>query len=165
VSGAAEYSSRVEMEHPSYPGYYAAELSEETRGRLGRVADVMIPPEAGFPDAAPLVVRFVSERIDPAERDTLERLLETLDGTSADAVTAWLSHLVTEAPEDFAGLRNWVYYGYYTSGSVADALREAGSDYHGAPQPFGYRIERDAPVPRTPRGTYQRTEEVRRVLG
>jgi hypothetical protein len=62
-------------------------------------------------------------------------------------------------------LRNWVYYGYYTSGSVSDALRLLGSDYHGAPQPFGYRMDRDAPLPRTPRGSYQQTDEVRNVYG
>jgi hypothetical protein len=164
MSGAAEYPSRVEMEHPSYPGYHAAPLSEEMLGRLSRIADVMIPPEQGFPDAAPLVARFVSERADPAERNTLERLLETIDQTSPDAVTTALRRLEAEDPVSFAGLRNWVYYGYYTSGSVADALREAGSDYHGAPQPFGYRIAQDAPLPQAPRGSYQRTEEVRRVL-
>ena len=165
MSGAAEYTSRVEMEHPSYPGYHDAPLSEETLRRLSRIADVMIPPEQGFPDAAPLVARFVSERAEPAERDTLERLLGTIDQASPDDIRTSLERLEAEDPLSFSGLRNWVYYGYYTSGSVADALREAGSDYHGAPQPFGYRIERDAPLPQARRGSYQRTEEVRRVLG
>ncbi len=164
MAGAAEYPSRVEMEHPSYPGYHAAPLSEEMLRRLGRIAEVMIPPEEGFPDAAPLVTRFVSERVDPTERDALERILGTIDQASPDAVTTALNRLQSEDPTRFVVLRNWVYYGYYTSGSVADALREAGSDYHGAPQPFGYRIEREAPVPQTPRGSYQRTEEIRRVL-
>jgi hypothetical protein len=164
VSGEAEYTSRVEMEHPSYPGYHAAPLSDDMVGRLARIADVMIPPQEGFPDAAPLVARFVSERVDPRERDVLERILGTIGEDSPDAVTAGLNRLETEDPLNFVVLRNWVYYGYYTSGSVADALREAGSDYHGAPQPFGYRIEREAPLPKTPRGSYQRTEEVRRVL-
>jgi hypothetical protein len=165
MSGAAEYTSRVEMEHPSYPGPHAAPMSEETLERLGRIADVMIPPETGFPDAAHLVTRFVSERVDPLQRDTLERILGGIEQGSPDAITTSLQRLEAEDPVSFVELRNWVYYGYYTSGSVVDALREAGSDYHGAPQPFGYRIEREAPVPASPRGSYQRTEEVRRVLG
>ncbi|HYX97816.1 MAG TPA: hypothetical protein VE823_22385 [Geodermatophilus sp.] len=165
MSGAAEHTSRVEMEHPSYPGHHDAPMSEELLERLGRIADVMIPPETGFPAAASLVTRFVSERVDATERDTLERILEGIEPRSAAAITTALQRLETDDPVGFLELRNWVYYGYYTSGSVVDALREAGSDYHGAPQPFGYRIEREAPVPVNPRGSYQRTEEVRRVLG
>jgi hypothetical protein len=164
MSGAAEYTSRVEMEHPSYPGQHAAPMSEEMLERLGRVADVMIPPEKGFPDAAPLVTRFVSERVDPTERDTLERILGSIERASPAAITTALQRLETEDPVSLVELRNWIYYGYYTSGSVVDALRAAGSDYHGAPQPFGYRIEREAPAPKNPHGSYQRTEEVRRVL-
>jgi hypothetical protein len=153
------------MEHPSYPGHHAAPMSREMLQRLGQIADVMIPPETGFPNAAHLVTRFVSERVDPTERDTLERILGGVEQGSPAAITTALQRLETEDPVSFLELRNWVYYGYYTSGSVVDALREAGSDYHGAPQPFGYRIEREAPVPAHPRGSYQRTEEVRRVLG
>ena len=33
-------------------------MSEEMLQRLGRIADVMIPPETGFPAAARLVTRF-----------------------------------------------------------------------------------------------------------
>lgn len=165
MSGAAEYTSRVEMEHPSYPGHHAAPMSGEMLQRLGQIADVMIPSETGFPNAAHLVTRFVFERVDPTERDTLERILGGVEQGSPAAITTALQRLEIEDPVSFLELRNWVYYGYYTSGSVVDALREAGSDYHGAPQPFGYRIEREAPVPENPRGSYQRTEEVRRVLG
>lgn len=156
--------SRLEMQHHSYPGYHAAALSPDALGRLSRVAEVMIPASAGFPDAGALVPRFVGERVDPAGRDMLEELLAGIDDTSAAGVTDWLQRLEGGDATSFATLRHWVYHGYYASGSVADALRQAGSDYHGAPQPFGYRIDREAPVPQTPRGSYQETEEVRSVL-
>jgi hypothetical protein len=157
--------SELEVEHPSYPGYYAASLSEEAIGKLARVAQVMIPESTGFPDAGPLVPRFVAERIDPVEAEDLEQLLSGIQDTSTEAITTWIRGLESANPTQFAGLRSWVYYGYYGSGSVTDALRQAGSDYHGAPQPFGYHLDREAPLPRTPRGSYQETEEVRRVNG
>jgi hypothetical protein len=155
--------SQIEIQHPSYPGFHAAPLSDSAVARLRRVARVMIPDSEGFPDAGPLVSRFVTERVDQADRDLLEGLLATMQDDSSSAVTLWLERLEAEDPANFTALRNWVYYGYYTSGSVTDALRLAGSDYHGAPQPFGYRMDRDAPLPRTPRGSYQKTAEVRNV--
>jgi len=157
--------SHIEIEHPSYPGFHSAPLSDSAVTRLRRVAQVMIPNSEGFPDAGPLVSRFVTERVDRAERDLLEGLLATMQDDSSHAVTTWLQRLEADDPTNFATLRNWVYYGYYTSGSVTDALRLAGSDYHGAPQPFGYRMDRDAPLPRTPRGSYQKTAEVHNVYG
>jgi hypothetical protein len=157
--------SHIEIEHPSYPGFHSAPLSDSAVTRLRRVAQAMIPNSEGFPDAGPLVSRFVTERVDRAERDLLEGLLATMQDDSSHALTTWLQRLEAKDPTNFATLRNWVYYGYYTSGSVTDALRLAGSDYHGAPQPFGYRMDRDAPLPRTPRGSYQKTAEVYNVYG
>lgn len=154
-----------EIEHSSYPGFYSAQLSDSAAAKLSRVAQVMIPDGQGFPDAGPLVSRFVTERLNQAESDVLEALLATNEDNSSTTVTEWLERLETDDPTRFAVLRNWVYYGYYTSGSVTDALRQAGSDYHGAPQPFGYRMDRDSPLPRTPRGHYQTTAEVRNVYG
>jgi len=155
----------LEIEHPSYPGYYTAVLSQDAVSKLARVAQVMIPESAGFPDAGSLVPRFVAERIDPVEAERLEDLLNGIQDSSTQAITTWITGLETGNPTQFAQLRSWVYYGYYGSGSVKDALRHTGSDYHGAPQPFGYHLDREAPRPRTPRGGYQKTEEVRRVIG
>jgi hypothetical protein len=152
------------MEHSSHPGYYDAPLSPEAARKMERVADVMIPAADGFPAAGRIVTRFVSDRIDPVERDLLERAFEQLDATEDGDVASFISQLELAEPETFLVLRNWSYYGYYSSGAVVTALQLAGSRYHGAPQPFGYRIEQEAPVPSTPRGSYLSTEEVRRVI-
>ena len=152
------------MEHSSYPGFHDAPLSEDGARKLARVADVMVPPADGFPQAGPLVAHFVSERIDPVERDVLEHAMQRLDDLGDEAVASWVSGLESDEAETFVVLRNWVYYGYYSSSAVASALRLSGSRYHGAPQPFGYQIAEDAPVPATPRGSYLPTEEIRRVV-
>lgn len=55
--------SRIEMEHPSYPGYHGTTLSDGALEKLARVAEVMIPTAAAFPRAAALVPRFVAERV------------------------------------------------------------------------------------------------------
>jgi hypothetical protein len=154
-----------EIVHSSYPGFYSTHLSDSAAAKLSRIAQVMIPEGQGFPDAGPLVSRFVTERLSEAESEVLEALLASYEDDSSAAVAEWLERLETDDPTRFTVLRNWVYYGYYCSGSVTDALRQAGSDYHGAPQPFGYRMDRDSPLPRTPRGSYQTTAEVRNVYG
>jgi hypothetical protein len=139
-------------------------LSETGEARLGRVADVMIPQADGFPEASRIVPEFVSDRIDPQERDTLDQLLAAVEDDSDDGLTSWLRALEADDNVSFVLIRNWVYYGYYASQSVAEALRLSGSDYHGAPQPFGYRIDEEAPIPANPRGAYVTTEEVKNVL-
>jgi hypothetical protein len=110
------------------------------------------------------VAHFVSDRIDPVERDVLQAALARLEDLSDEAITAWISGLETDENATFLILRNWVYFGYYSSSAVASAIQLSGSPYHGAPQPFGYRLDEDAPVPATPRGSYLPTEEIRRVI-
>lgn len=151
------------MEHRSHPGFYDAPLSPDGARRLARVADVMIPAVVGFPPAGETVVPFVSEWIDPAERDLLERAMERIDDGGDAEIASWVSGVEQCDPETFVLLRNWVYFGYYSLGIVAAALKLAGSRYHGAPQPFGYRLDQDAPVPSTSRGSYLTTDEIRRV--
>jgi hypothetical protein len=156
--------SSQQMEHSSHPGFYDAPLSLDAAAKMERIADVMVPAADGFPAAGPIVAAFVSDRIDPIERDLLQAAFAEIDATDDESLTAWISQLELDAPETFVMLRSWVYYGYYSSGAVATALQLSGSRYHGAPQPFGYRIDEDAPVPSTPRGSYLTTEEVRRVI-
>ena len=82
-----------EIEHSSYPGFYSAHLSDSAAAKLSRVAQVMIPDGQGFPDAGPLVSRFVTERLNQAESDVLETLLatneETLPRRSRNGSNAW----------------------------------------------------------------------------
>jgi len=151
------------MSHPSRPGFHDAPLSAACRARLALVAEAMIPPAAGWPPAGELVAHFVSRRTSPAQRDSLEALLEPLEGLAPEAVEGWLGGLESGRPESFAELRTWVYHGYYTSGAVIDVL-DAAAGYHGAPQPLGYRIETPPRAPAHARGSYRRTEEVADVL-
>jgi hypothetical protein len=155
-------SGGLEMEHPSRPGYHGAPLSAEGGAAMALVAETMIPSAEGWPASGELVSHFVSGRISAAEREGLEPLLAELAG-EADPED-WLRRVEEERPERFAELRAWVYYGYYGSGSVIDVL-DARYGYHGAPQPLGYRIDREPRLPAKPRGSYRRTEEVVRVVG
>lgn len=151
------------MSHTSWPGHHGAPLSEATAARLALLAEAMIPPAEGWPRAGSLVSRFVSARTSAAERDSLEALLEPLGGLAPAEVEGWLEELESSRPESFAELRTWVYFGYYTSGSVIDVL-DASHGYHGPPQPLGYRIEKAPRLPVAERGSYRRTEEVVDVL-
>jgi hypothetical protein len=153
----------VEMEHTSYPGYYDSPLSPEGRERMAKVAEVLIPPAEGHPPSGEIVATFVCERANPTERDAIEALLGAFEDLSEAGLTRSLQQLEQADPTQFALLRNFAYAAYYSSRAVVAALQAGGSDYHGAPQPFGYRIDEEAPVPTTPRGSYVPTEEVRRV--
>jgi hypothetical protein len=154
--------AELEMHHPSRPGYHRAPLAADAEARMALVAETMIPPAEGWPAAGEQVSRFVSGRISAAEREGLEPVLAELAEESV--AEEWLRRLEVERPERFAELRAWVYYGYYGSGSVIDVL-DARYGYHGAPQPLGYRIEREPRLPAVPRGSYRRTEEVADVRG
>jgi len=151
------------LEHPSYPGYYGISLSDAAAARLRLVAQTMIPDADGYPASAGIVVDFVSDHIAPDERDRLEALLARLDGSAGERLTAQLHELEDSDPETFGLLRSFVYHGYYTSKAFAASAMAHGSDYHGAPQPYGYRIDEAPPVPGDKRGSYIPTEEVRRV--
>lgn len=153
----------MELEHPSYPGYYGISLSGAVRTRMRAVAETMIPDAEGFPPSAGIVERFVSEHIAPDERDRLEALLTDLDEAPGEGLATQLRELEERDPELFGLLRSFVYHGYYTSKAFAASLMAQGSDYHGAPQPYGYRIDEEQPVPRDRRGSFIPTEEVRRV--
>jgi hypothetical protein len=134
-------------------------LDPETRRTLHDVARIMIPAWEDLPDAGAITVDFVSRRAEPADAEFLGAVTTALRAPSA----ATVRDFETRRPADFAVLRWWVYSAYYSSPVVIGLMQLAGSRYHGAPQPLGYRIDDEAPVPATPRGAYQRTEEVTRV--
>lgn len=152
------------MPHPSRPGYYGLELDAAAGEALHRVADVMIPEGDGYPAAGEFAVPFTSSRVSPEELEIIEPVLESLGREdSAAGLERSLRELESAKPDAFGLIMAFVYFSYYTAPAVHRAMRERGSDYHGAPQPLGYEIERDPPVPMTPRGSYVPTEEVRRV--
>jgi hypothetical protein len=88
---------------------------------------------------------------------------ELTAGGGGEELVGRLRALERDDAEAFAGLRAWVYYGYYGNGAVIDVL-EAANGYHGAPQPLGYRIPGESRLPAEPRGSYRATDEVVDVL-
>jgi hypothetical protein len=151
----------VALQHTSYPGFYGATLPGATGAALAAVADALVPGDGEWPSASAAgVVRWIEERISPADADWFGELL----GGAAGDAAAWLHGLESARPVDFATLRAWVYRAYYATPLALEALRRAGSDYHGAPQPWGYDIAQYEQAPSARRGSYIRTEEARRVL-
>lgn len=150
------------LAHPSYPGHYGLSLSPEASATLGVVADAIIPAADGFPSATDAgVVAFVSDHMTPDEHRTLEALLGGIE-LGAEPAGA-LRELERARPGDFVVLVTWVYQAYWCSHAALAALRRSGSDYHGAPQPFGYELPPFELVPATLRGSYVPTAEVRRA--
>lgn len=152
------------LPHPSHPGHFGLSLSAAAADALGAVADALIPAGDSYPSARDAgVVEFVADRMAPVEAQALESLLAGLP--SGGDVAGWLRELERERPEDLLLLTTWVYQAYWCSHAALAALRRRGSDYHGAPQPLGYRIPDYDAAPSTPRGGYIATEEVTRVVG
>jgi hypothetical protein len=151
--------TEVDLPTPALRRSPDVELDPTTATVLRDVARIMIPAWEEFPDAGAITVDFVSRRAEPPD---VTFLAEALAGLRAPDPSR-LRDFECSRPADFAVLRWWVYSAYYSSPVVIGLMQLAGSRYHGAPQPLGYRIDVDAPVPATPRGTYQRTEEVTRV--
>lgn len=149
------------LQHTSYPRFYGRPLPAESAAPLAAVADALVPGEgADWPSAsASGALGWIAERVAPHEAERLAALLAELDGDP----TAWLRSLERDRGADFALLRGWVYKAYYAQPAVLEALRRAGSDYHGAPQPWGYDVAEYEQEPAVRRGGFVRAGEVRRV--
>jgi hypothetical protein len=146
------------------PGFHDVSISEDTLGALRLVADAIIPGDSNYPSASAAgVVEFIVTRISEQDLQQLESLLHTRPPAQhgAEAIRRWLSEAAST--EAFTLLRWYVYTAYYASPRVTDAMNRRGFDYHGPPQPLGYRIDVEAPVPDHRRGSYVPTDEVRRV--
>ena len=157
----------MELQPSWRPGFYGLRLSGDTAKALGAVADIMIPEGEGYPAASEArVVDFVEAHLDPGEHDRLEKLLKDVDAGNREGTENWLRELERASPGDsFAFLRLYIYCAYYSSPRVLATLRDRGYDYHGAPQPHGYKIKADPPVPTEHRGSYIPTEKVKNVFG
>ena len=69
-------------------------------------------------------------------------------------------------PVRFAFARFATYLAYYQTPAVILALQRTGHDYNDAPQPLGYQMAPFNPAihtPKTPRGTYMKTDEIVRL--
>lgn len=159
-------------------------FDEPTAAILAAFADTLIPPGEGFP--APSEARIVEDFMERYVASGDEPVLYAPGVTLADvaALAAALGDGFATAAEDervaavsalesgeaelFARLQSLVYAGYYSRPRVRAAIAanlEAGRDFRGAPQPYGYDdvIEQwdESRLPK--RGSYVKTDEVTRV--
>ena len=142
---------------------------------LAALVDVLVPGDDAFPPAsevgvqAKLADRLIVMRGEGAVQ-ALALALAAAGGPLArlddDGRRSVLTRVERERPEDFLLVRNIVYLSYYESPAVHEAIRAMGYTYHAAPLPVGYEVGRFDPATDTPRhgrGSFVRTEEVRRV--
>jgi len=146
--------------------------------------DTLIPPDDGWPDAATLgicdlALRYVVPDDQPLSfyphlratrfRELLNSVLAGLPGLPAEERTAVLAVLEGDQPDTFALLRDFTYYVYYGHPGVVALIRtntRYGGDFHGAPQPIGYRdvIEPWGDTRFTREGAFFRTDDVVRMV-
>jgi hypothetical protein len=163
----------------------AVVLTERQRAILRAASDEIIPPGEGFPapSAVGVIEDFMPRYITPrgeepghfpfVAEETFTAAVDALGQRFLDAGpderVETLRAVERDNPTFFAQLRDLVYYGYYSRAAVTEAIRahlEAGRDYHGAPQPYGYAgVIEDWDQSRLPRGRgrYIPTAEVRRI--
>ena len=145
------------------------------RSELAALVDVLVPGDGAFPCAsevgvqAKLADRLILMRGEGAVHALIEALAAAdgpLHRLADDGRAAVLTRLEREQPEAFLLIRNIVYLSYYESPAVHEAIRAMGFTYHAIPLPVGYEVGRFDPAtdsPRHGRGSFVRTEEVRRV--
>lgn len=162
-------------------GAVAWTLTDLERATLERVLDALLPPAGSFPapSATGVIDDFILRHVPPpvpahvpypwVDSDGLKAVLNRLAG--AEDMTTALRQLETERPGDFNVLWRLAVFGYYSRrATIAAIARDHAAAYHGAPLPLGYDHaiapwDRDDPhqSPREPRGSYTRTQDVRRV--
>ncbi len=156
-------------------------LSDEERSTLERVLDALLPPTGSFPlpSQTNLIDEFILKRVPQVDdRGSLypgidsARLKGILsDLSDAGDLTESLSKLQREQSAQFQALWSLAVYGYYSRAETIAAIQQdLAPAYHGAPLPTGYiaAMERwdanDAlQMPRSPRGAFIPTEQVKRV--
>jgi uncharacterized protein YgbK (DUF1537 family) len=162
----------------------AAGLDEAERLHFDALVDTLIPPDDGWPDAAALgicdlALRYIVPDDEPLSfyphlraarlRHLLVAELPDLRELAPEERTVALAGFADAAPEVFALLRDFIYFVYYGHPAVVDLIRTRtryGRDFHGAPQPLGYRevIETWEDTPLTRKGAFFRTDDVVRMV-
>lgn len=159
-------------------------FTEQQVAILNAAADEIIPPGGGFPAPSEVgVVDFIGCYLAPSGQDPIhypfageddfkaavDELGEEFVSAGSEGRVQTLKQIEQEKETFFSQLRDLVYYGYYSKPEVTLAINEnleAGRDYHGPPQPYGYirTIERwdESLFPRG-RGNYIQTEDVEPV--
>lgn len=136
---------------------------------IARFADALFPGDDLFPSASAtgahgVLLTRLRERVGEGAPERLAAAL-LAEGVLSDAIAA-TERLQSELPAAFDVARSYLTFAYYEAPAVIAAIRAMGHTYNDAPQPDGYAVRpfdpaRDAPA--TPRGSYVRTEDVRRV--
>ena len=146
---------------------------------LQALADTLLPGDEHFPAASSvgahgLLAERLRERLGREAIDEIgERLSLASGGVSlaeldeAERVAA-VHRFEQDTPELFAAVRNILYFSYYQSPLVVEAIRALGIPYNDAPQPLGYAIEPFDPTPgqdapAEPNGSYVPTASVSRL--
>ncbi|MDX6748710.1 hypothetical protein SH611_02705 [Geminicoccaceae bacterium 1502E] len=138
---------------------------------LAAMVDTLLPGDGIFPPASAAgTVDKLAQRLGGPARAALLAAIEQCGGPLGPLDPEARRAVVERLERGHRGLFETVlrvaFLGYYGSEPVAAAMRAGGLDYRLTPQPEGYAMqpfdeERDRP--RHPRGSYRRTEEVRRV--
>jgi hypothetical protein len=154
----------TDFPHPSRPGYYGVDFAPELATYVSVLASALIPGDDHYPSGGDAQVsRFVEQRSSPADLQLLERMRSQWPAASVDEARDRIRAMEVDDVATFVWLREFVYHGYYASRRVLAAMADLGYDYHGAPQPLGYRIHEEMAMPSGSRGSYIPTEEVTRV--
>lgn len=154
----------TDFPHPSRPGHYGVAFPDDLKAHLSLLVTALVPGGSGYPSAADAqVVDFIEDRASEHDLARLESLRSDWPADSAEAATRVLEAMESQAPAEFAYLREFVYHAYYASRRVLAAMADRGYSYHGAPQPLGYRIDDEMARPAKARGSYIATEDVKRV--
>ncbi len=156
-------------------------FSAQERMTLERALDALLPPSGSFPAPSQtgLIDDFIMQRV--PERDDSGQLYPGLDAARLKALlsrlhgspdmTEALTRLQQDQPGAFQSLWSLAVYGYYSRSETISAIqRDLAPAYHGAPLPIGYvdamqrwDVSDPLQMPRSPRGSYIRTEQVKRV--
>ena len=154
----------VSFPHRSRPGIQQTVFPEELRDYLSLIATAIVPGDDVYPSGAQAqVATFIEQRSSAVELTMLESLQARYPAESPQIATEQVAMLERDEPTVFAWLREIVYHGYYASRRTLAAMVDRGYEYHGAPQPLGYRIDEVMLTPGSQRGSYISTEGVVRV--
>ena len=163
----------------------AIAFSDHEREVLHAICDEIIPAGRGFPAPSEVGVvdEFFTRYIAPsgstiaqfpnATEDLFKTALATFGQEFATKDRAGrvadLARLEAEQPEFFGQLRALTYAGYYSRVAVILALQrnhDAGRDYRGPPQPYGYEettLDWDDMLPPKSQAGYTATTAIKRI--
>jgi len=140
---------------------------------LAALVNVILPGDSLFPPAADVGTHLWLMEKMQAEHGTavVDRVVRTLNqaqefvSQTIAEQTAIVAQFERDEPNLFGFIRHAVYFGYYQTLPVVQAVRQLGREYNHTPQPDGYELAPFDPstLPTVKRGSYIATEDVKRV--